>query len=70
MQRMNKRNKIRFINVHTFAQSLFQYDLYAKRVLSLAGATIGVIYADSLGIHVIGSGLFCARSLIKKYAVK
>ncbi len=31
--------------------------MHAKRVLSLANATLGVIESGSLAIHAIGSGL-------------
>ena len=32
-------------------------DLHAKRVLSLANATLGVLTSASLAVHAIGQGL-------------
>ena len=34
---------------------IFGQDMHAKRVLSLANATLGVIESGSLAIHAIGS---------------
>ena len=39
--------------VLTFLKSLFAEDLHAKRVLSLAHCTLGVIHAASPAIHAI-----------------
>ena len=44
--------------------------MHAKRVLSLANATLGVIESGSLAIHAIGSGLSLANGLERKHAVK
>lgn len=44
--------------------------MHAKRVLSLANATHGVIESGSLAIHAIGCGLSAARSITRKHAVK
>ncbi len=49
---------------------IFGLDMHAKRVLSLANATLGVIESGSLAIHAIGNGLSLASGLERKYAVK
>ncbi len=67
---MSRPHPIRFGQVHSFAQVLFENDLHAKRVFSIASATLGVVYAASLAVHAIGSGLAAARGLKKKHAVK
>jgi hypothetical protein len=46
-----------FTAVHTFLSGLFDGDLHAKRVLSLANATLGVLRTASLAVHTIGLGL-------------
>jgi hypothetical protein len=56
--------------VQAFLDGLFQDDLHAKRVRSLADATLGVLHAGSLGVHAIGRGLATARGLTDKHAVK
>lgn len=53
-----------------FVETLFQDDLHAKRVSSLAGATLGAIQAGAMGVHAIGRGLATAHGLIDKHAVK
>jgi hypothetical protein len=56
--------------VLAFLASLFATDLHAKRVLSLAHATIGVIHSASLALHAIGIGMAEARGLNPKHAIK
>ena len=45
-------------------------DLHAKRVYSLANATLGAMTSASLAVHAIGQGLALARGLHTKHAVK
>ena len=56
--------------VHAFLNSLFEEDLHARRVLSLAYAVLGVIRAASLGAHLIGKALAWARGTRSKHGVK
>lgn len=56
--------------IFSFLNELFAYDEHAKRVLSLANATLGVITSASLAVHAIGQGLAHARGLTPKHAVK
>ncbi len=69
---MSKRRMVRFEfnDIHRFLQTLIGEDLHAKRVYSLAGATLGVMTSASLAIHAIGQGLAQARGKLKKHAVK
>ena len=59
-----------FDGVHRFLKTLFADDLHANRVLSLAGATIGVIESASLAVGMIGQGLALARGRLTKHAIK
>jgi hypothetical protein len=59
-----------FEGVHGFMDTLFGADLHAKRVLSLAGAALGVIESASLAVGLIGQGLALARGRLTKHAVK
>ena len=59
-----------FTQVERFLANLFDGDVHAKRVLSLANATLGVIKTGSLGVHSIGQGLALARGLTTKHAIK
>ena len=56
--------------VHTFLESLFGEDLHAKRVQSLALATLGVIHAASLSVYAIGQAVALARGTQGKHGVK
>lgn len=49
---------------------IFGQDMHAKRVLSLANPTHGVIESGSLAIHAIGNGLSVASGIERKHAVK
>ena len=67
---MATKKPLSFEGVHQFLKTLFAQDLHAKRVLSLAGATLGVIESASLAVGMIGQGLALARGRLTKHAVK
>lgn len=56
--------------VHEFVESLFGDVEHAKRVHSLAMATVGVIHATSLIVHAMGRGLASVLDLDPKHATK
>ena len=60
----------RLKDIHAFIDTVYQHDLHAKRVASLAGATLGVMASASLAVAMIGQGLAQARGLVTKHAVK
>ena len=68
--RVSVRAQIGFEGIHNFLGSLFEGDVHAMRVYSLANATLGVLSTASLAVHVIGQGLAHSRGLITKHAVK
>ena len=41
-------------DISEFITNLYEGDLHAKRVLSLANATLGVLTNASLAVHAIG----------------
>jgi hypothetical protein len=51
------RQPLSFDGAHGFLDTLFGDDLHAKRVKSLAGATLGVIQSASLAVGMIGQSL-------------
>ena len=67
---MAMRQPLSFEGVHGFLDGLFGDDLHAKRVRSLAGATLGAIQSSSLAVGLIGQGLALARGRLTKHAVK
>jgi hypothetical protein len=69
---MRKANQTggRFDDIRSFIGELYGPDLHAKRVASLAGATLGVMTAASLAVAMIGHALAQARGLVTKHAVK
>ena len=67
---MPTKKPLSFEGVHHFLKTLFAEDLHAKRVLSLAGATLGVIESASLAVAMIGQGLALARGRLTKHAIK
>ena len=65
------RNKgITFAYTHEFMNALFSEDVHAKRVYSLANATLGVISSASLAVNTIGQGLALARGMMTRHAIK
>jgi len=61
---------LHFEDVHCYLHGLFADDLHAKRIQSLAGATLGVMQTTSLAVGTIGEGLAMARGRLTKHAVK
>src|SRR5246127_2938066 len=60
----------RLKDIRAFIDSLYGHDLHAKRVASLAGATLGVMTSASLAVAMIGQALAQARGLVTKHAIK
>ena len=66
----NERTRGRFDEVRSFIGEVYGPDLHAKRIASLAGATLGVMTAASLAVAMIGHALAQARGLVSKHAIK
>src|SRR5664279_105492 len=64
------REDITLKTTHQFLSALFSEDIHAKRVYSLANATLGVISSASLAVNSIGQGLALARGRLPKHAIK
>src|ERR1700759_1087121 len=60
----------KLVDVRGFVDGLYGGALHAKRVESLAGATLGVMQSASLAVAMIGQALALARGLITKHAIK
>ncbi len=67
---MTSSQSLGFQQVSLFLSGLFGGDLHAKRVLSLANATLGVVRTASLAVNTIGLGLAQARGLLTRHATK
>jgi hypothetical protein len=68
--RLSARTQFGVEGVRRFLESLFQGDVHAVRVYSMANATLGVLSSASLAVHVIHQGLAHSRPLITEHAVK
>jgi hypothetical protein len=62
--------KGRFDFVQEFLTRVFADDLHAKRILSLANGTLGVMTGAALAVSLIGQELAQARGLVSKSAIK
>ena len=67
---MSQSHPISADDISRFLNELFEFDEHAKRVQSLANATLGAMTSASLAVHAIGQGLAHARGLTPKHAVK
>ena len=67
---MKARDVLREDHLVSFITELYEGDLHAKRVLSLAYGTLGVLSSASLAVHAIGQGLAHARGTLSKHGVK
>jgi hypothetical protein len=59
-----------FAEVRAFVGEVYVGNLHAKRIDSLAGATLGVMQSASLAVAMIGQALALAKGLITKHAIK
>ena len=57
-------------DISEFITNSYEGDLHAKRVLSLANATLGVLTSASLAVHAIGQGLAQAMGKLSKHGIK
>jgi len=64
------RRRTQFAEVRSFVGGVYGGDMHAKRIGSLAGATLGVMQSASLAVAMIGQALAQARGLITKHAIK
>ena len=69
MARVERKTE-RFEDVRSFIGELYGHDLHAKRIDSLAGATLGTMTSASLAVALIGQALAQARGLKTKHAIK
>ena len=67
---MQPREQFRPDDVHTYLKDIFAGDVHAKRVLSLAKATTGVLSSGSLAVAAIGQGMAHTCGTKTKHAVK
>ena len=67
---MRIKKVLRRDEIRKFITNLYDGDLHAKRVLSLANATLGVLTSASLAVHAIGQGLAQAMGKLSKHGVK
>jgi hypothetical protein len=66
----SERGRARLAEVRAFVGGVYGDDLHAKRIVSLAGATLGVMRSASLAVAMIGQALAQARGLVNKHAIK
>src|ERR1700681_1065614 len=67
---MKQNRGITLKTTHQFLDVLFSGDVHAKRIYSLANATLGVISTASLAVNTIGQGLALARGRLPKHTIK
>jgi hypothetical protein len=67
---MKRPTVITYKSIEQYIDQIYQDDLHAKRVVSLANATLGVVANNSLAVATIGRGLAHARGFLDKHAIK
>jgi hypothetical protein len=67
---MVRQQPLSYGQIHRSLVGLFDGDMHAKRIASLANATLGVVRTGSLAVSTIGHGLALARGLTTKHAIK
>jgi hypothetical protein len=56
--------------VHNFISSIIDHDLHAKRVASLADATVGLLRGAQLAVSTLGRALAVGKNRDPKHAIK
>src|SRR5271163_354134 len=64
------RRQVQWADVRSFVGAVYGADLHAKRIDSLAGATLGVMQSASLAVAMIGQALAQAKGLVTKHTIK
>lgn len=64
------RGRAKLADARSFVAGVYGDELHAKRIASLAGATLGVMRAASLAVAIIGQALAQARGLVTRHAIK
>jgi Transposase DDE domain len=64
------RRRAQLADIRAFVGAVYGADLHAKRIDSLAGATLGVMQSASLAVAMIGQALAQAKGLVTKHAIK
>lgn len=67
---MSDKGRFSSAAVHSFVGDLFAEDMHAKRVASLANATLGTLEAATLAVSAIGHGLALAHGGLSRHAIK
>ena len=67
---MTPNQTLGFKDIEQFLKGLPGTGMHAKRILSLANATLGAVRTGSLAVHTIGQGLAAARGLKTTHAVE
>jgi hypothetical protein len=67
---VSDRRRAQFADIRSFVGEVYGADLHAKRIDSLAGATLGVMQSASLAVAMIGQALAQARGSVTKHAIK
>jgi hypothetical protein len=68
--RAMRKQAIRPRRVQDFVSSIFDFDLHAKRVASLANAVVGALTGARLAVGALGRALAVAKDLGAKHAIK
>lgn len=66
---MNSFDK-RLQNIQKYLNTVFEGDIHAKRIQSLANATLGIMASASLAVSIIGQAFAQARGSLTKHAIK
>jgi len=61
---------VKIKDIEKYISEVLDGDIHAKRVSSLANATIGIMTGVSLAVSMIGQALAQARGLLTKHAIK
>ena len=70
MSSTDARRSRKLKDIQSFIDELYDGDLHAKRVGSLAAAALGVMSSASLAVSMIGQALALARGIGVKHAIK
>jgi len=61
---------VKIKDINKYIKDVLDGDIHAKRIASLANATLGIMTGTSLAVSMIGQSLAQARGLLTKHAVK
>ena len=70
LTRIMKKQTFNLVKIKNYLNDLFETNIHAKRIKSIANAVQGVIASTSLALSMVGQGLAVSQGKVTKHCKK